>query len=108
MHPKSMRAQNASHPMTAHAPSIVDAHDRLARRIRALRHARYVSGVYLVGVSRSGHALALSLAPLTAATLLAIVDEARVAGLSLPVDIYAPPTVRDGLTWRVFPLPRRA
>ena len=98
----------ATTPVPVWQAAGADVHARLARCIRALRHARYAAGVYLVGASRSGHALALSLAPLTAATLMAIVDEARVAGLSLPVDIYAPPTVGDGLTWRVFPLPRPA
>ena len=98
----------ATTPILGWRAANADVHADLARRIRSLRHARDVAGVYLVGASRSGHALALSLAPLTAATLMAIVDEARAAGLSLPVDVYAPPTVGDGLAWRVFPLPRRA
>ena len=93
-------------PASDTAPAAVCS--RLARRIRAQRRARYYAGRYLVGAARSGQALALSPAPLTASTLFDIAEEARNAGLSLPVDIYAPATIGDGLTWRILPLPRSA
>jgi len=105
--PEPVPARRASRAAGAAGAEYADVHARRAGRVRALWRARHVSGAYLTGATRSGRALALSLDPLTAPTLMAIVAEARSAGLSLPVDIYAPGAiVADNIAWRTHPLPR--